>query len=147
MRNNSSYKEDQDNIKDAIAFIKELTEENNSLSETVKFRAETIESLQLLITKVGEDNERLTKENERLRVAEERLIVAAKMAGVPFPEGLDIVHNYCEKVIKKTQADTVRKMQSEIKERCIKGGIFPAFVASTIDEIAKEMLEENNGQG
>ena len=39
------------------------------------------------------------------------------------------------------EADTVRKMHSEIKERCIKGGIYPAFVASTIDQIAKEMLE------
>ena len=38
-------------------------------------------------------------------------------------------------------ADTVRKMHSEIKERCIKGGIYPAFVASTIDQIAKEMVE------
>ena len=39
------------------------------------------------------------------------------------------------------KADTVRKMQSMIKERCINGGIYPAFVASTIDQIAKEMLE------
>lgn len=38
-------------------------------------------------------------------------------------------------------ADTVRKMHSEIKKRCIKGGIYPAFVASTIDQIQKEMLE------
>ena len=40
-------------------------------------------------------------------------------------------------------ADTVRKMQERIKEHCIKGGIYPAFVASTIDQIAKEMLEDN----
>lgn len=38
-------------------------------------------------------------------------------------------------------ADTVRKMHTEIKERCIKGGIYPAFVARTIDQIAKELLE------
>jgi hypothetical protein len=37
--------------------------------------------------------------------------------------------------------NTVRKMHSEIKERCIKGGIYPAFVANVIDQIAKEMLE------
>lgn len=42
------------------------------------------------------------------------------------------------------KADTVRKMHSEIKERCIKGGIYPAFVASTIDQIEKEMLEEKS---
>lgn len=39
------------------------------------------------------------------------------------------------------KADTVQKMQSLIKERCIKGGIYPAFVAGVIDQIAKEMLE------
>lgn len=37
--------------------------------------------------------------------------------------------------------DTVKKMQSEIEARCIKGGIYPAFVASTIDQITKEMVE------
>lgn len=35
----------------------------------------------------------------------------------------------------------VSKMQTEIEKRCIKGGIYPAFVKSTIDQIAKEMLE------
>ena len=39
------------------------------------------------------------------------------------------------------RADTVRKMQELIKERCIKGGIYPAFVASTIDRVANEILE------
>lgn len=42
----------------------------------------------------------------------------------------------------RLRADTVRKMQSEIAVRCIKGGIYPAFVASTIDQIANELLNE-----
>jgi hypothetical protein len=46
------------------------------------------------------------------------------------------------KAIEQTKKATVRKMQSEIKERCIKGGIYPAFVARTIDQIAKEMVED-----
>lgn len=37
--------------------------------------------------------------------------------------------------------DTVKKMQELIKERCIEGGIYPAFVANTIDQIAKEILK------
>lgn len=41
-------------------------------------------------------------------------------------------------------ADTVKRMQELIKERCIEGGIYPAFVASTIDKIAKEILEGSN---
>lgn len=44
--------------------------------------------------------------------------------------------------LKRERADTVQKMQELIKERCIKGGIYPAFVASTIDQIAKEMIGE-----
>lgn len=43
--------------------------------------------------------------------------------------------------ITEIKADTVRKVHSEIKDRCMKGGIYPAFVASTIDQITKEMLE------
>lgn len=46
-----------------------------------------------------------------------------------------------DKRIKEVKADTVRKMQEAVKKRCIKGGIYPAFVASVIDQIAKEMLE------
>ena len=42
---------------------------------------------------------------------------------------------------KRLRADTVRKMHSEIEARCIKGGIYPAFVKTTIDQIAKEMME------
>lgn len=42
-------------------------------------------------------------------------------------------------------ADTVKKMQKEIEARCIKGGIYPAFVRSTIEQIAEEMIGGNNG--
>ena len=49
-----------------------------------------------------------------------------------------------EIVRRETRADTVRKMQSEIEARCIKGGIYPAFVASTIDQIANELMEGKN---
>ena len=38
--------------------------------------------------------------------------------------------------------NTVQKMVEEIKKRCIEGGIYPAFVARTIDEIANEILED-----
>jgi len=68
----------------------------------------------------------LTEENERLRAN-------AKSA----TEILNFKFAY-----DAGKADTVRKMQAEIEARCIKGGIYPAFVKSTIDQIAKEMLEE-----
>ena len=36
-------------------------------------------------------------------------------------------------------SDTVRKMHFEIQQRCIKGGIYPAFVGCTVDKVAYEM--------
>ena len=47
--------------------------------------------------------------------------------------------------VESVRADTVREMHSKIKERCIKGGIYPAFVANVIDQIAKEMMEDDDG--
>lgn len=73
-----------DILEDALALIKELTEENEDLKAQCRYYAEAYHSV---------------------------------------------------------KADTVRKMQSEIKDRCIKGGIYPAFVARTIENVAKEMLE------
>ena len=64
--------------------------------------------------------EELTEENESLNQACTNLI----------------------QTIGSVQADTVKKMQTEIEARCIKGGIYPAFVKSTIDQIVKEMLNE-----
>ena len=78
----------------------------------------------------------LTEENERLRAVE-------------FTCGWVKPHKVLEcpifDEVEKAKADTVREMHSKIKERCIKGGIYPAFVARTIDQIAKEMMEVNDG--
>ena len=41
----------------------------------------------------------------------------------------------------KGTLDTALKMQSEIKERCLKKGIYPAVVARVLDDVAQEMLE------
>lgn len=43
---------------------------------------------------------------------------------------------------KQGSIDAVRKMHEEIKLRLLKGGIYPAFVACVIDNVAREMLEE-----
>jgi hypothetical protein len=42
---------------------------------------------------------------------------------------------------KKGTDDAVHKMRDLIKERCIKGGIYPAFVASTIENVANELID------
>jgi glucose-6-phosphate-specific signal transduction histidine kinase len=68
----------------------------------------------------------LTEENERLRA---EVSVKKKLL------------DKCVDLEDKVKADTVRKMHSEIEARCIKGGIYPAFVARTIDQIAKEIID------
>lgn len=72
----------------------------------------------------------LTEENDRLKLDVE--VCGAELS------------RYTENIVqmaKQDRADTVRKMHAEIKERCIKGCIYPAFVARTIDQIEKEMME------
>lgn len=76
------------------------------------------------VKELAEENERLRRDNE---------VLAAELS------------RYTENIVqmaKQDRADAVRKMHSEIKERCIKSGIYPAFVASTIDQIAKELEGE-----
>jgi regulator of replication initiation timing len=90
-------------------------------------------------------SENLQKENKYLRerLAEEMehkedmVVVRTARSGGKAAQLNKVIHIKKDEII----ADTVKKMQAEIEARCIKGGIYPAFVARTIDQIAKEMLE------
>ena len=113
------------NMIDALTLIKELTEENERL------RAE--------LTGANKDKQILFDEISSLEdEAEKAIDIAESNIRAEIASGGTSCH-WCED---KVKADTVRKMQSEIEARCLKGGIYPAFVKSTIDQIAKEMLEE-----
>lgn len=46
---------------------------------------------------------------------------------------------------KQGAADAVRNMQEKITERCRKGGIYPVFVESVVNNVANEFLEKNDG--
>ena len=48
----------------------------------------------------------------------------------------------CHWCIDKTKADTVKRMQTMIKEECLKGGIWPAFVARVVENVGKKLLED-----
>lgn len=47
----------------------------------------------------------------------------------------------CDKEIK---SDAVKEFADEFKSRCIKGGIYPAFVNRQLENVKKEMVGENN---
>lgn len=55
---------------------------------------------------------------------------------------LETLYNVECKRLDTAKEDTVRKMHAEIKRRLLKGGIYPAFVARTIDNVAREMEEQ-----
>ncbi len=86
---------------DALALIKELAEENDKSDKVIN---DLIKEGQTYLA------QRDCFQNLSKNLTEERdaAIVAARMAGVPFPEGLEIVHDFCQKEIKKAKADTVR---------------------------------------
>lgn len=114
--NDSPYKSDQDNIRDAIAIINELTEEKANLHASCTELTRKLECANLEIE---------CKE----RICESYMLQYGTVADK-------------EVFLKKERADTVQKMQAEIEARCIKGGIYPAFVERTIEKIVEEMLEE-----
>lgn len=98
-------------LHDAEEKVKELTAKITKWEEECDLRGD-------MWCKLNEENKRLTEENEKL---------SQSLAN-------------SKSILANSKADTVRQMQSEIKERCIKGGIYPAFVASTIDQIAEEII-------
>ena len=105
-------------IKDALSLIKELTAENERL----------IADKKELINKNAELKNKLNEE-----ITEDDIDLYYDKLLQLHIEG-----------IKEAKAYTVRKMQEEIKRRCIEGGIYPAIVKSTIDQIAKEMLNDES---
>lgn len=151
---------------DALALIKELEDEKNEVFEK---GCENLTRLEEAYLKLESENLKLTKENESLKqcmehehasfmeifgqyaekcegleAENEKLTIKMNAYGLAAKRlaeenGRLAAHHKaaCEAV----KADTVRKMQSEIEKRCDEGGIYPAFVARTIDQIAKEMLE------
>lgn len=92
-----------------------------------------IESYEKKIKELTEENERLRAENEALAISEVKECEISQM----------LVYRIRDKhpAVMAIRADTVKKMHSEIKKRCIKGGIYPAFVARTVENVVKEMLE------
>lgn len=82
----------------------------------------------------------LAEENERLTINMNAYGLAAKRLGEEKNQFLDTI--VCLEIdLEKAKANAVRAMQAEIINRCIQGGIYPAFVATTIDKIAKEMID------
>lgn len=154
-------------LRDALALIEELTEENESLKqamehehasfmetfgeygkkceelikEVAKRETEYNELYELTTDEIKSlyaDKAKLTEENERLKNQITFQVVLPD-------EKMEEIKNEClkrvELDVRECRVDTVQNMRSRIKARCIAGGIYPAFVENVIDQITKEMLE------
>lgn len=124
----------------ALALIKELTEENEAWQkQLISYKEKADKAYYDLACEV----ENLRAENERLKKHE--IVYETPFGKQTMPDILSLDGKLAElykRIENKIKADTVREMHSLIKERCIKGGIYPAFVASTIEKVAKELLGE-----
>jgi hypothetical protein len=115
-------------IKELTEGKTEIWEERNRIYNDLQDWKEIAKQYQKQFEDCAEDRARLTEENERLKATKYMAHSDGRLEMIPTVESV--------------KADTVKKMQAEIEARCINGGIYPAFVARTIDQIAKEMLEE-----
>lgn len=83
-------------------------------------------------------------EIEMLKKDREELIVTLKMNDAPFPEGLQIVHDFCEKRKMEAISEFAERLKSEVN-----GGQFASYkgleIRNVIDQIAKEMKEGSDG--
>jgi hypothetical protein len=130
----------------ALSLIKELTEENESLEaekehleKVVEGKLKRTSALEKSVLVLTEDNHILATELKRVQEENERARAECENQSTLWKKHFESIYETAKETLK---ADTVRRMQSEIKTRCIEGGIYPAFVARTIDRIANEMLEE-----
>ena len=129
---------------------------SNALSLIKKLTAKTeaqdivISELRWSEEKARHDADRYALKIKELTEENERLIEELAKSYNALDKQMDFYCSFTQSKIQncpiddeiaKAKADTVRKMQSEIEARCIKGGIYPAFVKRTIDRIAKEMME------
>lgn len=118
---------------DALSLIKELTEENENFEKRLRHLLQSD-----FIASFDEVNIKTKEYFRDISEADELMDERDRYKRYYFNHCFDELIANKEADIK---ADTVRKMHSEIEKRCIKGGIYPAFVKSTIDQIAKEMEE------
>ena len=88
----------------------------------------------------------LTEENERLRKNVEELIVTLKMNDAPYPEGLQIVHDFCEKGKREVKANTLKDIQTKFAMRfgtyTPKDTIKVSDVFKLLGKFKEELLEE-----
>ena len=84
--------------------------------------------------------------DKRFKAMFEELDVAVKMSELNFPEGLKIVHDFCERQNKKTRYDAINEVLGELSHeiRSIQSYHGWYIKDTIIPTVVKKILEEKN---
>ena len=121
-------------VKDTLSLINELTAKTEAQDIVIT-------ELRKCLDKANHDADRYARKIKELTEENERLIDECGNQSTLWRQHFESIYETAKDTLK---ADTVREMRKEIEARCIKGGIYPAFVKSTINQIAEEMIGGNN---
>lgn len=111
-------------MKDAIALIKELTEENERLESISINKDITIEAINEVIKQLNEENERLKN--------------ICNSYALQYGTARDK-----EVFLRKERADTVKRFAERLKKECLVDSGYEVLQIGTIDRIADEILNKN----
>lgn len=110
-------------------------------------RKQIIEDFERLVERFGENGSynRYITVSDTLKLLKELIAENERLKTIPEQLHKEMSERMIEEV-KVAKKYTVRRMQSDIKEACLKGGIWPAFVAGVVERVGEKILEENNVQ-
>lgn len=82
--------------------------------------------------------------DKRFKSMFEEFDVAVKMSEIKFPEGIQIVHDFCEKQKKKVRCDTIMDLVEAFEQKIHSRMSYPGWdiKQNIIPEVVKEKLEE-----
>lgn len=113
--------------------VKELEKEKSNLEYTLLGVMHSVDKwLDGAELEMDEVNRAITMREKTLQIVE------------GLTEKWEEAINQVNYVADVTKTDTVHKMQTMIKEECIAGGIWPAFVAKVVERVGQKILEKNN---
>ena len=114
---------------------------------TLKEREQVIKDLQEIVDNYSGSWQRFNVLDNTLALISELAEENKRLKSVEFTCGFVKPHKVLEcpifDEIERAKADTVQQMQTMIKEECVAGGIYPAFVARVVENVGKKLLEEN----
>ena len=125
-------------IEEREQVVKDLQKIVDNYSGSWK-RYDVLANALALIKELAEENDYLKQQNEIYETLNKKLEDACESYAWTYGTSISK-----ELFLKKERENTVKEMQSMIKEECLAGGIYPAFVARVVENVGKKLLEGKN---